>query len=406
MKTMDRLGSGFFYFSRQLSRAQGILFARSPSAPEGQPLVSLAIARCASPPWHRRLRQRRARARLLVRAARRKPAPTAKQLDKVFSSLKLLQGHHSAPRYKIPMSWHQNWNTWQKNPGKGGKSKSRSSKPAGGQNKEKAEFPSYDSMPGSSQPSPSTTSPVVGQAALLEILKKVAAKDEDVAKQVESLIPEEDTSLKDQQKQLNAIRKIKTKISKKEQSLVHKEDQMQGFMEKMRSHVQAEKERHKQETDEINKELLDLRKDLERVKTGQGIEKDELMELSLEAALQEGEQDLVEDNKRLHQELVKAKQTAEEASQMAYHMKAQFESVMARMAQFAPTGTSPVPSETLDGKGPVIPVEDLETKPHLIKNAMAPFGVIKSTKIPREGPYSPGSGQDMTKTDQRMDQMS
>ena len=360
----------------------------------------------ASPPWHRRLRQRRARARILVRVARGKPAPTKAQLDKVFSALSLLQGHHSAPRYWIPMSWNQGWNTWQKNQGKGGKSKSRGSKPAGGPNKDKVELPSYDSMPGSSQPSPPATSPVVGQAALIEILKKVAAKDEEVAKQVENLLPEEeDTSLKDQQKMLNTIRKLKTKISKKEQALVHKEDQMQSFIEKMRVHVQAEKERHKSEVDEINKELVDLRKDLERVKSGQVLEKED-MEISLLAALREGEIDLEEDNKRLQKELVQAQRAAEEASQMAYHMKAQFDDVMTRMAQFTPTGTSPPPSENLDGKKPV-PVVDLEKKAtgSLIKDPMAPFGVVKTSKGMREGPYSPGNGKE-AKPDQRMDQMS
>ena len=75
----------------------------------------------------------------------------------------------------------------------------------------------------------------------------------------------EDSDMK--QQLLNRIRNVKTKIQKRE-VLSTKETQLKSFLEQVRVHVKNEKDRHGQETAEIQQELVELRAQLDRLRSG------------------------------------------------------------------------------------------------------------------------------------------
>ena len=88
---------------------------------------------------------------------------------------------------------------------------------------------------GTSSTSPaSTTLPT----EVIGLLQKIADKDAEVAAAMSTIIPEdhnEQTELKEQQRRLNAIRKVQTRIHKKEKTIRDKETQMQVFLQDIKS---------------------------------------------------------------------------------------------------------------------------------------------------------------------------
>ena len=124
----------------------------------------------------------------------------------------------------------QGWNNWHWN-----RSQSKSQRrPRPNQDKTKAEqtdgtkFPAYDtsSLPSSSTSSGSSS--ILQGDQVIDLLKRIAGKDEEAMKEVQKLIPAaeeeaENDILRQQQKMLNQIRKLQVKLGKKEALILQKD---------------------------------------------------------------------------------------------------------------------------------------------------------------------------------------
>ena len=144
------------------------------------------------------------------------------------------------------------WNSWKwttqsrKNQHQKGGGKTHKDKP-----KENTQaFPSYDggaSASSSAQPSDGVAIPA-GQ--VMNLLQKLATQDSMIAEEVAALVPQDyadKEQMKAQQKHLNMLRKIQTRIAKKEEAFKDKDQQMSTFLTNIRKHVEAEKKRHKED---------------------------------------------------------------------------------------------------------------------------------------------------------------
>ena len=210
-------------------------------------------------------------------------------MDRAARALHALEAHHSKPLYKVPlqvvqryvdlygyhpMTWHQpKWGNNSQN-----RSKRKSTTP---QDKDKSEknvekFPAYDrglSDNGGAAPSSSASLP----PSVVTLLQSVAEKDSKAAEALESLLPDATSEeLRSRQRQLNAVRKAKQKLDRKESSLAKKEAMMVRFLEETRQHVLSEKARHKVEVETLKQEILEAKEALERAKNGQQEEDDHM----------------------------------------------------------------------------------------------------------------------------------
>ena len=364
-----------------------------------------------SPPWHRRLRHSRAAARDLVRKFARSDQLWPNQLTKCCAALRLLCGHHTRPKYRVSRLVFQHlvdsgfpyssqlmssWSHWrgadkqrkgrghgqQKGSGKGPKDKSQ-------ENKGKAAFPSYDgpmlSSGSSSTPAASTALPT----EVIGLLQKIADKDADVAAAMSNIIPEdhnEQAELKEQQRRLNAIRKVQTRIHKKERQIKDKETQMQVFLQDIKRHVDSEKTRHRTETEALQKEIEELKETLVNLKAGK--------------TLQDNKVETMEDLEELLDpydgEKGELKAQLDKATKEKELMQKQLLQMQTQMAEFMMTygqqrGNSPTIGPPNVLKTPVTPLQDgapAASAPTKKRDAMQPFGVARTEGLNHKtGPY-------------------
>ena len=224
------------------------------------------------------------------------------------------------------------WNYWQKS--NWGRTKgANQNKGAGKQKKEetkesKPAFPAYD---GAFSASSSSTSPSNAGLSdqVIGLLQQLATKDKDMAEAISAVITPEPTDqelLKVQQRKLNHMRKLQTKIYKKEKSIKDKEASMSKFLVDVRKHIESEKLRHKQETDLLAKELQELKDQLQKAKEGKDEGADEQME-DLDELLDEPDQEKAQLRDRLAQ-----------AEQANYAMQQQLKLFQGQMTEFMHTG--------------------------------------------------------------------
>ena len=154
-------------------------------------------------------------------------------------------------------------------------------------------FPSYDgSLASASFTVAATSSTDALPPQVLGILQKLASKDKDVADELTALMnPEasEQEQIKMQQRRLNAMRKLQTRIYKKEKLIKDKEASMTKFLQDVKKHVEAEKIRHRQETELLDKELQELREQLQRAKEGKEETEEAAPMEDLEEILEDGD---------------------------------------------------------------------------------------------------------------------
>ena len=222
-----------------------------------------------------------------------------------------------------------------------------------------------------------------------------------MAQQLESILPEkaeqnDDLAMKHQQQMLNKIRRVKQKIQKKEALLQTKDVQLKSFLEQVRVHVKNEKDRFAQETAETKAELEDLPLELQPLKEGKDMPK-ENDEMTLDALLSEGEDKKdPQDQRVLKEQLHAARDEAAQAQMMAYSMKQQLDALTAQflgLKHLQPAGLTPPPSEETSGfatpaVGPpgLGGLQAVPSSPTMVRDAKAPFRVkVKE----RSGPYSP-----------------
>ena len=291
------------------------------------------------------------------------------------------------------MAWgdRQSWNQWSDKNAKNPAGRRRQDKPEA---KKEIGLPAYDRKEGGnggSGGSSASASSMPTQDAMLQALINIASKDKSVAAAVEGLIPQEtadDKELKNQQQLLNKIRKCKQKISKREAAIASKNTMMEQFMEEMRKHIASEKQRHQGEIKELTQEVEELKEELVQLKKGE--EKTPEPAISLEELLEE---DDGMDNADLRQQLLKAKQDAQEAQSLAYAMKVQMDTLIQYQQLAAgtclPTGeTTAIPEIFGVPTTPQRPKKPINNGA-LVKDAKAPFGVMRTDPTGQRGsPYS------------------
>ena len=237
---------------------------------------------------------------------------------------------------------------------------------------------------------------------VIDLLQKIATRDSGLAEEVSALLPAETSEkdqLKMQQKKLNMLRKIQSRISKKEKAIKDKEASMGRFLQEIKKHVESEKIRHKQETELLGKELQELRDQLAKVKD----DKMEIVEDETTADLE----DILEEN---DQEKIKLKAQLDAAEQANKAMKSQLAQIQGQMTEFmihyntkamdtvVPVGTPPglafTPEQSVKK-----PANLLETglapgtNTGLHRDAKQPFGVARRERPPH-GPYTPSPHQE------------
>ena len=204
----------------------------------------------------------------------------------------------------------------------------------------------------------------------------------------------EQEQLKAQQRRLNYMRKLQTRIYKKEKLIKDKEASMTKFLLDIKKHVEAEKLRHRQETDLLERELQELREQLQKAKDGKETEEEAPME-DLEEILEDGDAEKLQLKERLHKaeaaNVAMQQQLQQFQSQMTAFMQAQ----QTPSPSVAPPGLAFSPDQAV--KTPVIKLDEAiavarrETR----RDPLQPFGVRRSTLRSRtpSGTYTPSPGR-------------
>lgn len=287
----------------------------------------------------------------------------------------------------------QQWKGWDWN-----QRYNRRSRPQGDKAKKETagsskSLPSYDStsLPAStSKPSSSTT---LSSDKVLELLRKVAEKDESALSEIEKMIPavaeeEESEQLRQQQKRLNQIRKLQTRLAKKEMAVQQKEQQLQAFIQEMKQHVESEKTRHKREVEEISKEIEGIKQQLSLVKEGK----------QLPEAMEEDADEIFtpvdEEKIQLRQQVEQAHKDQEAMRQQVAYMKQQMDHLMLQYQGGAvhTRPLEPIPISPQQGvKTPKRNMEENEQTKQMQRDAKAPFGLRAQSKQARDAasPYGP-----------------
>lgn len=296
-----------------------------------------------------------------------------------------------------------NWNSWQWSNQRGRQKNTNATKGPGKARREepkegKASFPSYDGeLVSASAASGSSTAPGTLPENVVDLLQKIAFKDKDMAGEISAVItPEvsEQEQLKAQQRRLNYMRKLQTRIYKKEKLIKDKEASMTKFLLDIKKHVEAEKLRHRQETDLLERELQELREQLQKAKDGKETEEEAPME-DLEEILEDGDAEKLQLKERLHKaeaaNVAMQQQLQQFQSQMTAFMQAQ----QTPSPSVAPPGLTFSPDQAV--KTPVIKLDEAiavarrETR----RDPLQPFGVRRSTLRSRtpSGTYTPSPGR-------------
>lgn len=270
------------------------------------------------------------------------------QVERAVRALHSLEAHHTNPCYKVPlpvvqrfvdnygyhpMTWHQNkWGNSAQN--------RRQRKSTTPQDKDKSEksvekFPAYDrghQDTGGSAPSSAASLP----PSVVTLLQSVAEKDSKAAEVLESLLPDATSEeLKSRQRQLNAVRKAKQKLDRKESSLAKKEAMMVRFLEETRQHVLSEKARHKAEVETLKQEIVEAKEALERAKNGQQEEDDHMgkAEDDLDSLLgQDHDLQLQKENQDLKDQIQRMTLAQRAHQTQMYDMQARMEEFMKTFA--------------------------------------------------------------------------
>jgi len=324
------------------------------------------------------------------------------QLQGITSAKALLEGHHSRPLYSLPMTWWNQQHRQQRNPkGKAPHGQGKNQEVAKG--KGSSPFPAYDAgsvekEPAGGSSGASSSASTTMDPQLLQVLKQLAASHPSAADQINCLLPDPDQQeIKDQQKRINVLRRLQQRVTKKEAQIKLKEQQMEQFIEQMKSHVLKEKLRHKEELDVLRKDIEQTKIDIQKVKEGDHSDPTPSTEMDLEEILDSPRPDPEKD--QLKEQLVKAEQ-ANYAMQQQLH---QFQGQMAEFMQVyrlqlppqegqigTPPGL-PMTGVTSPGQHVKPPVNVAEATPGSMttkRDAKQPFGIARKEKeTASPGPY-------------------
>lgn len=234
---------------------------------------------------------------------------------------------------------------------------------------------------------------------MIELLKKLAEKDENALEAIQQLIPvvaeeSESDQLRQQQKVLNQICKLQVKLGKRENAILQKDQQMQNFLQSIRQHVDQEKQRLKKETDQLREEIKEVKQQPQNLKSGKPVE--ETMEADLAEILGNDE----EEKAQLKLQLDKANKEQMQMKQQVVYMQQQMELFMQNY-QTTKGAMTALHQNELPPNTPEQPLKKpghgfAESTPGmgLVKDARAPFGVRPQSHAARDAasPYAPVKG--------------
>ena len=264
--------------------------------------------------------------------------------------MRLLQGHHSVPRYREVMygSWKQNqraWNQWSP----------QLPKKANRQNRKKEEnlkdqqagvLRAYDAAPGGGSSSTSSTSNNAGQQEALffkEFVNFVKETKCDLPENLQKFLPNEDKeNLREQQKKLNKQRNLHAKINNKQKALEQDKERWTSWIASVKEEIQLQKGKHEESQKKLSKELEDLQEELRRLNNNEEetieIIEDQDIEEILDTMTSKAEEE--ETSKKLEEMQAEMEQKyqlqiEEERRRMQQHFSEQF-----NMEAGIPTSTS------------------------------------------------------------------
>ena len=119
---------------------------------------------------------------------------------------------------------------------------------------------------------------------------------------------------------------------------------MEKFMEQMKVHVTKEKQRHKEELDELRKEIDQAKTDIQKIKNGANPETGNQAELELEELLDTNT--TAKETENLKRRLAKAEQEKLQATTMMYNMQQKLDQFMEQYAHVAATTPQHLPVPT------------------------------------------------------------
>ena len=291
------------------------------------------------------------------------------------------------------------WNSWDKGWGK--KSRSPNNQNGEGKDKDKekdkkgrdqAKFPSYDA--GNAQQSSSASSAsslAITSPEVVQLLRTIAAKDESLAPPVESLLPDPlKEDIREKQKIINTVRKLQQKIERKEQAIARKEGQMAQFLEDIKQHILQEKARHRNDMEQLHKELEETQLALKNLQEGKATNTEMTGNEELETLL-DMEDVTNKENVELKKKIQQMEKDKTETQQQMYAMQMQMENFMKHYADTVkdtPAMTTP-PALTpqvieVDGTKKSL---NAESPIRSTAAALQPFRVGRERQ-PRLSPYS------------------
>ena len=281
------LGGGFKYFLFSPLLGEGSRYRLhligTTWLPQNLQTVRNHTVAIHSPSWHRRARARRAAARNFLRRWTSKTRPRLTQ--RVTSSIRLLESHHSKPFLKLArthMEWNANWNRWGATKGRKGKGKGREMKKDKGMKEQAkgnkgtdamASFPSYDTMPASAQSQSSTSSSQPSElrtvmAALLEANPGLTLPPALLATDAGQSMSRSREEISSEQKRLNLRRKAITKLERLQGALAKKKEQISAYKEFIREKLKTELTKFEKEKSDLETAITTQQEFVDRVEAG------------------------------------------------------------------------------------------------------------------------------------------
>ena len=372
-----------------------------------------------SPGWHRRLRAKRAKARLTIRQHRAlhlASSPT----PRVLAAIKFLEKHHSAPVYKETMynkGWNKQmqWDAWSPQWPKGGPKPNKKNQEKPKDKQQSNVLSSYDSFAGGPLQSASSSG---GQDSQLfkEFLSYMKENRAEMPENIQRLIPEDQKEgIREAQKKLNKHRNLLNKISNKQKALQLDQERWDAWLLSVREEIQQQKAKHEESQARLTKEIAELQE--EEKKLGQPEEESMVVEEE-EKGVEEMLDDMIDSHKdklkmqafqtqmearyqqQLHEERQKMqqffsdqfRQLATAATMLDPYMAAEGTGLLGGLTEGAINVEEDVENQepkeateaNLDGGAPPGLVKNL------VRNPIAPFGVQRTQKSGTGSvPYSP-----------------
>ena len=278
-------------------------------------------------------------------------------------ALRLLERHHSQPRYREGMykNWNQqakqNWGAWSpqwpKKANKPQKKKEDTAKEQQGGGVLRA----YDATPGGLPSSSSTTGGNAEQPEMQffkEFVSFVKENNCELPENLKKMLPDENKeSLREQQKKLNRQRNLLNKIQGKQKALDRDKEQWISWLASVKEEVQKQRVKHEESQKRLTKELEDLQAEEKRLnQTGE----EEMMleaEQDLEDFLVDLTQEKEEEGQNAKLKMMQRQMEEMYQNQLEEDRKRMQQHFSEQLVQFAAVNMDPylMPEETVEGHG-------------------------------------------------------